>query len=146
MKIKRSIVCLAIAVMLISSLSITAFAADVAFSFNLSSTSGSTTFEPYTDGYNTKVYLNDAATVKVTSNNAPGYGYAYRMFYKVLGLVYTNASVTSPTYWVSGNGTVHPAYASGKNEVGRKYYVAGRIDNDYTGPYASAGTFNSGYT
>lgn len=129
----------------ISSQTCQVFADDKPFAFYLTSTSGSTIFKVYPELYNTKLYADHPATVKVASNNAPGYGYAFRMSYKA-GNGYYNATDTSKNYWVSGTGTVYPKYASGQNIVGRNYYVSARIDNDYTGPYSCTGNFNSDRT
>lgn len=125
-----------------------AFAANESFSFYLPNTD--TTYSVCTSFSNVKVYANDRATVKTTSNNAPGWGMAFCMKHRYIGSDglphYQTDTVTSPAFWISGLGTVHPTYLSGHNITNRAYYVAARIDNDYTGYYSSAGKFNSDYT
>lgn len=120
-----------------------AYAENVAFSFNLDNTG--TTYRMYTGASNTKSYANDPATVATTSNDAPGWGYAFLMAYYSNGKYYT-ATKTSPAYWISGKGIIHPPYLTDQNKVNRAYYVGARIDNDYAGPYSCAGVFNSDYT
>lgn len=119
-----------------------ASAANISYAFNLGNTG--TTFNRYPGGANTKVYSGDPATVRTYSNNAPGYGFAFVMQYRIL-LGYNTATVSSPKYWIKGAGITHPVYASGQNVTNRNYYVAARIDNDYSGTYSCSGYFNSDY-
>ncbi len=129
-------------------MSVPVLAANESFSFYLPNTD--TTYSVCTSHSNNKSYANDSATVKTTSNNAPGWGMAFCMKHRYIGSDglphYQTDTVTSPAFWISGLGTVHPTYLSGHNITGRDYYVAARIDNDYTGYYSSAGKFNSDYT
>ncbi len=144
MKRTKKLIAMIILVVIISiSTVIPAYADNVAYSFNLENTG--TTYMMYTGASNTKVYAGDAATVKTTSNNAPGWGFAFLMAYYDSGHYYI-ATKTSPAYWISGMGIIHPAYRTNQNITGRAYYVGARIDNDYTGTYSCAGVFNSDYT
>ncbi|GEM_PF-4740184 len=120
-----------------------AYAANIAYSFNLENTG--TTYMMYTSASNTKSYASDPATVATTSNDAPGWGFAFLMAYYSNGHYYI-ATKTSPAYWISGKGIIHPAYLTNQNQINRAYYVGARIDNDYAGPYSCAGVFNSDYT
>ncbi len=138
-----------LSVYILSIFSASAFAADQSFAFNLPNTG--TTYRVYTGASNVKVYSGDSATVKVTSNNTPGWGMAFCMkhwngYDQTGNPDYQIDTVTSPAYWVSGTGTVNPDYLSGHNVTGRAYYVAARIDSDLTGTYSSAGMFNSDET
>lgn len=142
-KFKRLLV-VALLVCIVGTLFATpAYAANVAYSFNLENTG--TTYMMYTSASNTKVYASDPATVATTSNNAPGWGFAFLMAYYSDGHYYI-ATRTSPAFWISGKGITHPAYLPNQNITNRAYYVGARIDNDYAGPYSCAGVFNSDYT
>lgn len=134
----RRITGIILLVMIIASvMCVSAFAADKQFYFNMSNTG--TTSYVYSDTYNTKAYANSNATIKVNYVNAPGWGYR---------LTLVNSSYHPSTYhhWFSSAGTDHPAYYSGYATVGMNYYMAGRIDNDYSGTYTTYGYFNSDYT
>lgn len=140
--IKKRIVAIVSAVMMIASMNLPVSAANISYAFNLGNTG--TSFNTYTGGYNVKEYSGDSASVRISSGYAPGYGFAFIMQYKgILG--YNAATLTSPPAWLSGAGIVHPIYASGQNKTGRKYYVAARIDNDYSSTYSCSGYFNSDY-
>ncbi len=131
---KKTISCIMLIVFILCFASV-AFAATQSFNFNLSN-SGTTCYV-YTGAYNTKVYLNDDATIKCTYTDAPGYGY-------YLGLCNSSYSQATEQKWYGTNGrTRNHAYFSGKAVVGENYYVAGRIDNDYYGTYTINGKFNS---
>lgn len=96
---------------------------------------------------NTKLYANDPATAATYSNNAPGWGFAFCMaYYDNSDENYHIATLTSPGYWISGIGTIHPPYLSGQNQINRAYYVGARLDDDYNGTYSCSGVFNSDYT
>lgn len=140
--LKKKMLALFLSSTIIAITAIPASAANISFAFNLKNTG--TSFNTYTGGSNTKTYSGDSASVRTYSSNAPGAGFAYIMQYKSLGS-YKSATVSSPLYWLSGAGIVHPAYASGQNKTNRAYYVAARIDNDYNGTYSSSGYFNSDY-
>ncbi len=145
----KKIIIALLSVCILSTFSASAFAADQSFAFNLPNTG--TIYNVYTGASNVKSYSGNPATVKVTSNNTPGWGMAFCMkhwtgYTQTGNAYYQTDTVTSPAYWVSGTGTVHPAYLSGHNVTGRAYYVAARIDSDLTGTYSSAGMFNSDYT
>ncbi len=118
-------------------------AANVPYNFTLHNTD--TAYNVYGDQGNIKVYANDSSTVKTTDNNVPGYGTAFCMKHKY-GDSYITDTVTSPGQWISGCGTIHPPYLYNHNVTNRTYYVAARIDNDYSGTYYVAGSFNSDYT
>lgn len=140
MKTKK-LVSIFLCVALMLALSIPAFAANIAYSFNLRNTG--TSFSTYTSNYNTKSYLSDPATIKCDSTDAPGYGYYMHLAYKS-GLSYIKAT---DSYWYNTNSyLLHPSYLSGAAVLNRAYYIQGRIDNDYSGPYAISGVFNSDWT
>lgn len=111
------------------------------FTFKLRNTD--TTFNTYYDTYNTKLYVNESATIKTEYNNAPGAGFAF-----VLKHYNADSNLVTGTnqVWFSGTTTKHPTYISGHSIVNKKYYIAARIDNDYTGPYNTTGKYDSDYT
>lgn len=78
--LKKRVPALLIALIICSSFTVPALAADKAFSFNQGNTGQ--TYITYTSTYNTKVYSGNPATVKVSTNTAEGYGFAFRMHYK----------------------------------------------------------------
>lgn len=132
----------ACAMAMILAMSLPVSAGNVSFAFNLKNTQKK--YNTCEDGSNKKVYSGDSASVRIQSGYAPGYGFSFIMQYKFM-LSYSSATVTSPRYWLSGAGIVHPAYASGQNKTNRYYYVAARIDDDYSGSYSCSGYFNSDY-
>lgn len=144
MRLKRKIITALMTVLMLSSISVNAMAANVNYKFRLSNTD--TSYNVYTDESNVKSYVNENATVSATFNTAPGWGYAFCLKHRTSLTTYITDTVTSPGQWISGTGTIHPAYLSGHNVVGRAYYVAARIDNDYYGTYYVEGKFNSDYT
>ena len=119
-------------------LSSVAFAGDKAFSFNLENTG--TQFITYTGDYNTKSYSTHPAAVKLTYNNAQGGGYYIHLSYKNIFGAFFPATENK---WFSGVVQQKLGYLSGQNIVNRNYYISARIDNDYPGPYAVTGLFNS---
>lgn len=122
---------------LIVALAVPVLAADISFAFNLMNSGQS--FTTYTGGYNTKAYANDAATIKC-STNAAGYGYKLHLV-RVGSGEWVQAT---DSYWYTGYDYVlHPMYLSGEAVVNRNYYIAGRIDDDYAGPYYASGLFNA---
>lgn len=142
MKLIKKTLAIIMLVCLFGSITATAYAANVPCSFTLSNNGKAYTIQ--TNGSNTKVYANDPSTVATAYNDAPGWGFAFCMAYYNSG--YHIATVTSPGYWISGIGEIHPPYLSGQNQTGRAYYVGARIDDDYSGTYTCAGAFNSDYT
>lgn len=137
----KKAITLLLTLILVVAVAAPAFAADVSYAFNLSNSGQD--FTTYTGAYNTKSYLNDAATIKCTTN-AAGYGYKMHLVHKgFLGIGWVQAT---DSYWYTGtNYLLHPAYLSGKAQVNKNYYVAGRIDDSYAGPYYANGLFNSDY-
>lgn len=142
-RINRIIVATLLIICCLSTLSVSALAGNESFTFYLPNTG--TYYSVCTTHTNEKWYENESATVKTTSNNAPGWGMAFCLKHRTIDGFETD-TVTSPGQWISGTGTIHPPYLSGHNITYRNYLVAARIDNDYTGYYSSAGKFNSDYT
>ena len=137
--------------LVVSALSVFAtpvFAANENFGFSLRNTGKE--YNVCTWHTNEKLYVNNAATVKTTSNDAPGWGTAFVMMHKYTDIgghdIYEKDTVYSPAYWISGIGQVHPKYLPGHAVAHRKYYVAARMDDDYSGYYACYGRFNSDWT
>ena len=131
----KRIISLIMVMTLLLSFASVAFAASQSFSFNMTNTG--TTSHVYTGTSNKKVNSNDDATIKCTYTDAPGYGY-------YLGLCNSSYSSATEKAWYGTNGkTRNHAYYDGKAVVGAKYYVSGRIDNDYFGTYSINGTFNA---
>lgn len=122
------------------------------FDFTLTNTL--TAYNTYPHASNPKMYAADNATVRVFDSGsdkyAPGWGFAFAMKYlNPNNNSYFLATKVSPAYWIRSNTAdpiVHPAYENGENIVNRYYYVAARIDDDYTGTYECSGRFNSDYT
>jgi len=139
---KKKIVAIVSAVLMVGTMSIPVSAGNISYAFNLGNTGK--LFKTYTGGSNEKVYSGDSASVRISSGYGPGYGFAFIMQYKTW-VGYSAATLTSPPAWLSGSGMVHPVYASGQNKTGRDYYVAARIDDDYSGTYSCRGYFNSDY-
>ena len=149
MKFKKYVIAGLLAVSVISTISSPIMTANENFGFTIISNTD-TSYNVCTWGSNEKLYAKNKATVKTTSNSAPGWGMAFCMKhisgYRNGKPVYQTDTVTSPAYWIRGKGIVHPAYIKGHNITHRRYYVAGRIDNDYYGNYSAYGKFNSDYT
>lgn len=138
----KRIVTSIIAIAMCMGITVSASAANVSFAFDLGNTG--TAFNTYTGGSNKKVYSGDPASVRTYSNNAHGYGFAFIMQYINWYGGFSSATVSHPAYWISGAGITHPVYASGQNKTNRNYYVAARIDDDYTSG-SCTGYFNSDY-
>lgn len=137
--------------LVVSALSVFAtpvFAANENFGFSLRNTEKR--FNVCTWHYNEKWYEKNDATVKTTSNDAPGYGAAFIMMHKYTDLngneIYERDTYEKPACWISGIDTKHPKYLPGHAITYRKYYVAARMDDDYYGYYSCYGKFNSDYT
>lgn len=120
-------------------------AANQSFAFNLGNTD--TTYNTYWGAYNTKVYASNPGTVRTSYNNAPGAGFSFvlKCTEPYDGAIVGPGPMVIATsgQWISGAGIKYLNYLSGKNVVGRAYYVAGRIDNDYHNTYSCNGYFNS---
>lgn len=89
-----------------------------------------------------------AAVLPVSAyNNAPGAGFSFvlKCTEPYDGAIVGPGPMVIATsgQWISGAGIKYLNYLSGKNVVGRAYYVAGRIDNDYHNTYSCNGYFNS---
>ncbi len=110
-------------------------AANVSFNFNMTNT-GSQMYVDTTGG-NSKAYINQDATVRVNSVNAPGFGYR-------LALVNSSYVLSTVQYWYNSNDSKHyHSFLSNMAQSGELYYMAGRIDNDYYGQYQCSGKYNS---
>lgn len=110
-------------------------AANQSFTFHMTNTG--TTMYVATTNSNQKLYTDQDATVKVNSVNAAGYGYR-------LALVNSSYTIATSQKWYNYNGQKkYHSFLSGMSEYGMKYYMCGRIDNDYDGPYDCSGLFNS---
>lgn len=136
----RKAICIMLGIALIMTLSIPAFAANEPFFFQLR---GEQTkrMHAYLNTYNVKENENDCATIKTTYNEAPGYGYMLRLGTRIgttTDLIYATKS-----YWYSKITLLYPAYESGRAIKGEKYYVEGRMDNDYTSTYLVEGVYNA---
>lgn len=139
MKNRRIVAAILMLVLVLSTVS--ALAADQAYSFSLNLPIGNTTMYIDTTNSNQKVYAANDGTVKCSSTNAPGYGYLLCLANK------KNYAQATGTRWLSYAGQKkYLAYLSGQNIVGDSYHVAGRYDNDYTGSYGIDGMFNSDKT
>lgn len=143
MKFLRRFVSVLMSIALASACFINGMAANEYYEFKLRNTD--TSYNVYTGSSNLKSYAADSATVNATYNIAPGWGFAFCLKHST-SAGYITDTVTSPGQWLSGTGTIHPPYLSGHNVVNRYYYIAARIDNDYTGEYGVRGVFNSDYT
>ena len=136
----RRIICISFCIAFIMILAMPAFAAIEPFYFRLQGESIKR-MHAYLNTYNIKAFENHNATIKTTYNEAPGYGYYLR-----LGTRVANTTTLAPAtrgYWFSGIELLYPAYDEGKAVVGQKYYVEGRVDNDYTDTYLVEGLFNA---
>lgn len=136
----RKMICIMLCIAFVMSFSLSAFAANEPFYFRLR---GEQTKRMYAflDAYNVKVFENNCATIKTTYNEAPGYGYLLRLGTRI-GTTSTLQYATA-SYWFSGATYRYPAYVSGRAIVGEKYYIEGRVDNDYTNTYLVEGVFNA---
>ncbi len=80
-----------------------------------------------------KIYAQDPAELKMYSMNAPGWGMLFCLKHNV------NATYLTDTVpqWVNSYGAYDLEYYQGHNIVGREYYIAARIDDDYVGNYTA---------
>lgn len=140
-KVMKKVVSLLLVLIMVAILAVPAFAANIAFSFNLSNNGRD--YTTYKGGYNTKEIKTDPASIQCTTD-AKGLGYSLHLVRKgALGFSWV---VATDTYWYRGtNYTLYPSYLEGENDVNIDYYIAGRIDDDYSGPYGATGRFNSDY-
>jgi len=112
-----------------------AFAASQSFTFNL--TNSGTTSYVYMETSNTKLYVDDDATIKCVYTDAPGYGYR-------VGLCNMSNVQATECKWYSTNGrTRNHAFLDGKAIANTDYRIFGRIDNDYYGTYIINGKYNA---
>ncbi|MCQ2534817.1 MAG: hypothetical protein MJ172_09650 [Clostridia bacterium] len=102
-----------------------------------------TSFNTYYSTSNTKAYASEPATIKTEYNNAPGAGFAFVLRHYNSGPYLVTGT---NQVWISGRATTHPTYMSGHNVVNDQFYIAARIDNDYSGPYNTTGKYDSDYT
>lgn len=139
----KSIIAVTIIVGILSGMVISTSAANISFAFNLGNTG--TSLNRYTGASNTKLYVNQSATVRTYYNNAPGYGFRFVMQCSDPTVVAGYAPIVTATAggWISGADKVYLSYLSGMAQANHNYYVAGRIDNDYSGTYSCNGYFNS---
>lgn len=136
----RRTICIMLGIALIMSLAIPAFAANEPFYFRLS---GEQTkrMHAYLNAYNIKEYVENHGTIKTTYNEAPGYGYLLRLGTRIgtsSELLYATKS-----YWYHGAMLLYPAYEPGRAIKHEKYYIEGRVDNDYPQTYLVEGVFNA---
>lgn len=132
---------LAITLVILSLLTVstTAFAADQAYSFNLTVEDG---YRVYTNTSNQKVVKNDKGTIKCTTTNAPGYGYR-------MGLCHTSDMgylMATTEAWLKTNKTRYVSYHDKDTAFGKSFHAYGRIDDDYYGPYSISGFYNADET
>ena len=134
-KLLSGLLCL----MLVVSLSVPVFAADVPYSFSLTNT-GTRYVKAVTEP-NQKVLPNDPGTIKSTGTNAPGWGFYMRL------KNYDFYNMETYSYWYNNSNMVrHPAYVDQAHSDQKDYFIEGRIDNDYYGTYYISGAFNADYT
>lgn len=127
--------------------SITAFADNVSYAFNVQN--NGQTMTPYTGGSNTKLYINDPATIKLSYTDATtGDGFYMYLAYRtwLFGYKYHKSTVA---YWYNNtNNLLHPAYLEDMAITNTAYYILGRVDD--TSPtgtiFTANGLFNSDYT
>lgn len=136
----RKIICFSLCVAFIMSFALTTFAANEPFYFRLQGEYVKR-MHAFLNTYNVKVIEDDNATIATTYNEAPGYGYYLRLGTRI-GTTSTLGYATKG-YWFSGKTLRYPAYEEGKAVVGQKYYIEGRVDNDYTDTYLVEGLFNA---
>lgn len=152
MKAFRKISAFLLAVVLVTSFTIPAFAADQDFSFNFAANNDSTVYV-YLGSSNLKLYPNDNGTVKVNSNTTFPSGiqkWAFALYYYSGNNPYSDANnqnYTRATYltWVSGYYASHMTYLPGQNLTNRYYRIGGRMDNQLSDPneYHAEGSFNA---
>lgn len=134
---KSRILAVFCALVMVVNLATTAFAADVSYNFNLSNT-GTTMVR--STGTNQKVIANNAATIRCANTNALGWGYYMRLHS-------TAGNQLTYSYWYNNtNNLRHPSYLNPSQANLKYYYIEGRIDNDYGGPFSISGTFNADET
>ena len=143
-KTKRIIVFFFV-VAIILSFSITAYAANEEYFFCLSP-DPLKHIHTYLGSSNTKIYVNDPATIKVTYTEATGYGYLLRLGIRIGSS--TDCTQATVAYWYdSNNNLLHPSYLSGQAIYLQAYHIQGRVDNDLQpGYYLVEGVYNSDYT
>ena len=154
LRFTKCLIMLALVVVMVTALTLPAFAADFGFSY-IDWEKTDTTFTVYTGASNLKTVNSQEATVKGTSvdydSNTNGWG--FRVVYK--GSASNPVSitpsgyvdVTKRTFWINGNYTIHTQYRDGYGGKGTSHYVAARLDNDSAdGQYTFEGKFNSDYT
>ena len=136
----RKTICIMLGIALIMSLTIPAFAANEPFYFRLQ---GEQTkrMHAYLNTFSVKENQNDRATIRTTLNKAPGYGYMLRLGTRIG--TSTDLLYATESYWYSGLIRRYPAYESGRAIKNEKYYVEGRMDNDYTSTYLVQGEYNA---
>ena len=139
MKTNRK-VALSLAVILMLSMTASAFAANEPYSFSMSMPKGNTTMYIDTSSANQKFYNQQDGTIRCTTQNAPGYGYRIGLAAKS-----NYAGATNPVWMTSGQ-KKYTSFYLGMGTVGAYFHAAGRPDNDYTGTYSISGTFNSDKT
>lgn len=130
---------------LVMSLSVTAFAANEDYSFKVTAEEGNTDefYDEYRN-YNYKTQPSDPATIKCykvpASDPLPGLG-----FY--LHLVNEASNIYTYSYWYNNDNPLrHPTYVNLANANHKNYCIKGRFDNDYGGTYELSGVFNADYT
>lgn len=144
MKTFRKISAFLLAVILVTSFTIPAFAADQDFSFDFAANNGGT-YHVYTAKSNKKVYAGDPGTVKTDSDTTfpPGIPkWTFALFYYSSNNNYTKATYNT---WMSGAYEAHMSYLSGENITDRYYYIGGRMDDTLNDPnsYHASGRFNA---
>lgn len=154
LRFTKCLIMLALVAVMVTSLALPAFAADIDFSY-VNWEKSDTEFSVYTEKSNLKTINSQEATVKGTQveydSNTNGWG--FRVVYKGSGsnpvLIKESGyvDVTKRTFWLNGNYTIHPQYRDGYGGKGTPHYVAARLDNDSAdGQYTFVGLFNSDYT
>lgn len=128
-----------LALILMVSIAIPAFAADQAYYFNLTVEDA---YRVYTATSNQKVIRNDDATIKCTETNAQGYGYR-------MGLCYDASNsylMATEETWMKTGRTRNVAYFDNDEAFGNYFHAYGRIDDDYYGPFEITGYYNADET
>lgn len=139
----KKIVSILLVLAMIAAFTVPVFAANVGYSFNLTNEEGRD-FTVYKDASNTKLYVSQPGSIRCTTN-AMGLGYRMHLVAKNwFGLSWPQATVSN---WFSGTNVVrHPEFLENMAKENKDYYIAGRIDDDYSGPYYANGVFNSDNT
>lgn len=136
----RKTICVMLGIALIMSLAIPAFAANEPFYFRLHGEQTRRMYA-YLNTYSVKKIVDDCATIKTTYNEAPGYGYMLRLGTRIGTSTQLNYATVS--YWFSGIIRRYSDYEPGKAILDEKYYVEGRMDNDFTDTYLVEGVYNA---